>query len=455
MAENYAIVNDDDFKRFAQQAEAEAKANNSNFGNASFQRDYEEIKWTGLKKNQWSIIRAVSGYPDSNLDNSTARTVTIAKIVDDNGKQMKVIRPSFSQDPNYILNKIISEVKKPTFVRIPGQEKAQKTFPVQEQHPEIYAQIDKNGVSPADKRYMFDKGWVGQEVLIMNVIDRAQMDWHRENKHTMLLAKSVDTVGDRTFVEEGISSFATANKLRHYLTSYGSWEKYDLGIKRTGQKDDAYVIVNATNAPVEIDEAYRGYISSTPGLTEEELSWERYDLAKLYRVTTHTKIYNRLKNTIKRIDEALGTHFLEELLKKVEEEKKLFSEIYASENSAETPVTAPVSQPISIPVQETPIVQSAPAVRPVAQTRPRVNPAAEPWTLLPYGDKLPDYRKAQIKAVDLTASEPEKKIIWDLPAEELYNCPNLSCQVLAPLTDVPYCPICGMDFQNTVDPATV
>ena len=33
---------------------------------------------------------------------------------------------------------------------------------------------------------------------MMNVIDRAQMDWHNENKHTMLLAKSVNIGTDGT-----------------------------------------------------------------------------------------------------------------------------------------------------------------------------------------------------------------------------------------------------------------
>ena len=116
MAENYAIVNDDEFTKYAKQAEAEANLASNNFGNSSFTREYENIQWTGLATNQWSVIRAVSGYPDSNLDSSTARTVNIAKIIDDNGKQMKVIRPSFSEDPNYIINKIITAVKKPDFI---------------------------------------------------------------------------------------------------------------------------------------------------------------------------------------------------------------------------------------------------------------------------------------------------------------------------------------------------
>lgn len=455
MAENYAIVNDDEFTKYAKQAEEEAKLASNNFGNSSFTREYENIQWTGLATNKWSVIRAVSGYPDSNLDNSTARTVNIAKIIDDNGKQMKVIRPSFTADPNYIINKIITAVKKTDFIPVPGQEKKSKVYPVQQKFPQIFNQIEKNGINPADKRAMFDKGWTGTEVLIMNVIDRSQMDWHRANKHTMLLAKSVNTVGDKEFVDEGISVFATMPKLRHYLTSYGSWEKYDLGIKRTGQKDNAYIIVQATKNPEELDEEARPLISPINHLTEEELSWERYDLSKLYRVTSNTKIYNRLKNTIKRIDEALGTSFLQELQKKVEEEKTMFAEIYKDEGqnainqTSQTDPTIQViaSAPTAVPTTEAEIPAAAPTTAPVRR-RATGAPAVEPWTLLPYGNMLPEYRRQQIVAVNLNAEKADDKITWTLPSAELLSCPT--CQALAPDTDVPCCPVCGMDFTGTV-----
>lgn len=456
MAQNYAIVDDDVFKQFAMQAEQEAQLGNNNFG-GSFQKDYEEIKWTGLEKNVWSVLRAVSGFPNSHLDSSTARSVIISKIVDDNGKQMKVVRPSYTADPNYILTRIIAAVTKPVYVNN-GTEKPIKKFPVQEQHPEIYNQIEKNGLNPADKRYMYDKGWKGSEVLIMNVIDRKQMDWHREHKHTMLLAKSISNVNGREFVDEGISWFASHDKLRHYLTSYGSWEKYDLGIKRTGQKSDAYIITNVTQSPLEVDEETRQYISSTPNLTEEELSWERYDLDKLFRVTTATKIYNRLKNTIKRIDEALGTTFYAELLKEVEAEKKTFAEIYNKNSVEETPaVNMTVSDPsATISVIAGNVAQNIPdpASTP-ARTRERVvtSRAIEPWQELPFGEALPEYRRKQI--VGLIKDETGKiiNIKWsdEIPNDKLYSCPNAACGALAPETDVPRCPLCGYDFSAYIN----
>lgn len=457
MAQNYAIVDDDVFKQFAMQAEQEAQLGKNNFG-GSFQKDYEEIKWTGLEKNVWSVVRVVSGFPNSHLDSSTARSVILSKIIDDNGKQMKVVRPSYTADPNYILTRIIAAVTKATYVNN-GTDKPTKRFLVQEQHPEIYNQIEKNGLDPSDKRALYDKGWKGSEVLIMNVIDRKQMDWHRENKHTMLLAKSVTNVNGREFVDEGISWFASHDKLRHYLTSYGSWEKYDLGIKRTGQKSDAYIITNVTQSPLEVDEETRQYISSTPNLTEEELSWERYDLDKLFRVTTATKIYNRLKNTIKRIDEALGTTFYAELLKEVEAEKKVFAELYNKNEAGVTPVQAAstVNMTVGNPSATVPftagnVTQSIPDPVSAPKARERVvnSRAIEPWQELPFGEALPEYRRKQIVGVEKDSTGKIINIQWssEIPVDELYSCPNEACGALAPEKDIPRCPVCGYDFSS-------
>ena len=140
MAENESLVMDDAFEQYVKQAELEAKINSR--GNSSFKKEYEEIKYAGLTVGVPLIVRAVDGPPNSDLTPYTARKVTIARIVDDNGKQMKVCRPSFQENPNYILNKIISKVKETKWVR-GADGKSVKTFPVQEQFPEIYNIIDK------------------------------------------------------------------------------------------------------------------------------------------------------------------------------------------------------------------------------------------------------------------------------------------------------------------------
>lgn len=409
------------FEQFAKKTEAEAK----NGKKTTFTRDLEEIKWTGLEQGVPKVIRVVGAPFDSNVDDYTARTVTIARIIGDDGKKFRVIRPSFSEDPNYILNKIISRVKQAKWVN------QEKTFPVKEKCPEIYNIIEKNGLAKTDPSFMYDKGWQGKEVLIMNVIDREQMDWHRQNKHTMLLAKSVnvDSMGNE-WADEGISSYATTTGFSQLFKYYKSWENYDIAITKTGNKEHSFIIDNATKNPEKVEGPASQYISMEDHLTDEEKSWERYDLQKLFRKTTATKIYNRLKGTISRIDTALGTHFLEELEEEVEKEKVLFEKLYGTTEGEETPTTPEVK-----------VVESTATVAP---TRSRNIPSAtskELWEQLPYGSSLTDEMKKHITNVEKNGDT--YNITWDTPTDELASCPD--CNAVAPL-ECTKCPCCGLDF---------
>ena len=418
------------FAAFAQKAENEAK--NSAHGTFT-PREYEEVKYTGLTQGVPSIIRVIGGPYDSGVDPYTARTVNICRIVGDDGKKFRVIRPSAQDDPNFIINKIIATVTKPAWDKVTKE----KTFPVKDKYPEIFNIIEKNGVQKGDQQFNYEKGWKGKEVFIMNVIDREQMDWHRANKHTMLLAKSV-TEGKNggEFIDEGISSFACGPQFTKLYKRYGSWEKYDIAITKTGDKSNAFIIENATRAP-ENAEDKESFVSFETSLTDEEKSWEKYDLDKLFRVTTATKIYNRLKQTIARIDVALNTHFLDELKEQVDKEKVMFDELYGrDENSTE----AQASETVTVKNEKT---QEEPAA-PQPKTRARVATTSNKpvWSILPFADTLNDNLKGKIKSV--TKGEGNfYDIVWDYPEEDLAQCPV--CQTIAPL-ECDTCPACGESF---------
>ena len=288
------MISDELFESYA--AEEEAAASKSYKSGDFESRDYEEVKWVGCDINKPTIFRAVGGPPNSNIDNTTAKIAVISWVIDDKGKKMKLVRPSMTENNNYIINRIISKVLSPKWVN------QQRTYPVKDEHPDIYNIITKNGLPETDSRYKMDKGWQGKEVIIMNVIDREDMEWHKANKHTKLLAKSI-TKGNNgvEFVDEGVSSYAVQSKLTHFFRSYGSWEKYDLAFIRTGKMENPYTIVNASKTPEEIASEYRHFISEEKSLTSEEESWERYDLNKMYKPTSAIKLFNRLRNTGQRI----------------------------------------------------------------------------------------------------------------------------------------------------------
>lgn len=428
------------FASYVQQAEAEAKKSTNR---GTFTKNYEDIKYAGLTQNVSSVIRAVGAPIDTNYDNTTARTVTMTKIIGDDGKKFRVVRPSFTQDPNYIINKIISKVKQVKYVN------SEKTYPVKDKFPEIWNIIDKNGLTKADKQYMYDKGWVGSEVIIMNVIDRAQMDWHKENKHTMILAKSVTEKDGNTYVEEGISSFSAKPQFVKLIKHYGAWEKYDISVIKTGDKANAYIISNATKNPELVEGPNAEYISDLDHLTDEERSWERYDLEKLYRITTNTKIYNKLKETIARIDAALKTNFLDELKAEVEKEKALFDEMYGNKDEEEETTSAPITitesvetEPIEIPSyepEEIPVQETVTPVRTRAASIPKPTAVG---TDLPFYTSIPDGLKGKILSA-VKQANGKWDIKWDY--QNVLACPNTDCQAVSPV-ECTCCPACGMKF---------
>lgn len=436
------------FKQFAKKAEADAKKASTG---TYVPRDFEEIKFTGLETGIPSILRAVGGPFNSNLDNTTARTVTIAWVVGDDGKKFKLIRPSFQEDPNYIINRIISRVKQIKWVN------GEKTFPVKDKFPEIYNLVDKNGLSKDDSRCKFDKGWTGKEVLLMNVIDRAQMDWHNEHKHTMLLAKSVNVSPEGVeYPDEGVSAYAITPSLLQLFKYYGSWEKYDIAITKTGDMHNAFIVENATKNPERVEHGMEQYISNSDHLSAEEKGWERYDLEKLYRVSTSHKIYNHLKGTIARIDTALGTHFLSELEAEVEKEKVLFNELYGeseeseSTNTTESTESVDTEPPFEVETPKTTtgvnLTTTGVNLTPVTRARtvaPKTT-SSEAWKELHYGDTLEESLRSKIKSVTKN-SDGQYNIEWDIPIENLASCPN--CGAVAPL-EATICPCCGLNFNE-------
>ena len=418
------------FADYVKKAEADAKK----VTRGSFSKNYEEIKYTGLEKGVTSVLRAVGGPVDSKLDNTTAKTVTIARIVGDDGKKFRVVRPSFAENPNYILNRIISKVKTVKYVN------NEKTYPVKDKYPEIYNIIDKNGLAKTDKQCLFDKGWSGKEVIIMNVIDRSQMDWHKTNKHTMLLAKGISESNGVEYADEGVPSFVVKPQFVKLFKYYGSWEKYDIAITKTGDMNNAFIIENASKTPERVEGPNAEFISMETGLTAEEKTWERYDIEKLFRVTTATKIYNRLKGTIARIDTVLNTTFLKELEEEVEKERVIFNNLYGEEGDSLEPNTESV-------VESDFVDDTIPEYKPEPEVKARTRTVAPPRSAgseLPFYDSLSDTLKSKLlSATKLDNGEWDIK--WDYPTEQLCKCPNEKCNAVSPL-DATKCPACGMDF---------
>lgn len=414
--ENYARER----KQIASQEEARKK-------NGNFQKSYEEIHYAVCEAEVPTVIRVLGAPIDTNVDETTARTVTISMVIGDSGKKFRVVRDPKVKDD--VFSKIISTVTKAKW-----DKDGNKTFPVQDEHPEVYNIVMKNGVPSTDPKYKFDKGWNGSTVITFNCINRADMDWHKANKHTALICKSYNN----GFAEDGLSAYSTRDLFDKLIGTYGSWEQYDIGITRHKQMKGAYDIYNVSRTPEFInDDAIRETIVEGK-LTEEEDSWTRYDLSKIFKPTSATKIYNNLKGTIAKIDLALGTHFLEEL--EAQSKKELEEWEKDKPKEEEKPVVKEAVAPKAesfYDEEEEPIAVPKPVVRRASATAS----AEEEWKKFPYADAIPSHLRSACKKAYKNADGN-----WTGEWDESVPTACCQCGCESPL-EATQCCGCGADFE--------
>lgn len=461
----YNQVDESLFEAWATKIDQEDRAReirkNSNF------EPLEEINWLGLETGVPAIVRMVGAPEGFSNDPDTALITFTSLIKDDDGKYLRIYHPDPRSDREYILNKIINEVTRVNWVNGERQ-------PIyEEKAPDIYNIVTKNGLTPNDPAYRYNSGWSGRGILLVNVIDRVNYEWHRENKKTKLLAKSVRPRPDGSgfYVEEGVPSYVFRERLKHLITSYGGYNAYDLMIMKTGKAmSDAYQIIPATFTPREVPKDYQQYISNEDKLTDEELSWSRVPILERFKNTSATKLFNRLQKTIKKIDAACDTDFYDQLYVLVEKERKEKAE-QASETPSYTSPSMIVDEPVKNIVEEK--VVEIPKVEPVTEeikegaktttpqraSRARVAKSStsnEAWRSLPYGDSLPDELKPHVKSVIRNADGVPVDIEWEgIDEDQLVQCFNEDytypdgtvhkCICVAP-SDTEVCAICGQQF---------
>lgn len=199
-----------------------------------------------------------------------------------------------------------------------------------------------------------------------------------------------------------------------------------------------YQVCVASRVPEEVQSNMRQYIVTQAGLTEEEASWERYDLDKLYATTSYTKLWNRLRDTIKAIDNELDTHFYEELKELADKEKESLESEEAKAKEG-TPEPKESTETVAMNEAEESFFDSAPAPKAPAKER-RVPTSNINWDLLPYAHLLSDDQKAMIKSV---SKQEDGSICVDYNTDEtIYRCVE-GCGIDGIPESFTVCPVCG------------
>lgn len=199
----------------------------------------------------------------------------------------------------------------------------------------------------------FATGWKPQELALLNVIDRLDMDFHRDNKVTKVFTKDANKSDEgRFYTSYGISKKGLYEKiLGVYDENMVHHSDTDIAVRRLSEKkgDNWYLpyLPEFDSRKIEpyCDMDGINYLDyySDKALTEEELSWDRVDFETdpRYKVTSTIKIYNRLKKFIDKVDKKYDTDFSTIFKDQVEHEKAEFNAMMKEQeknNKKSTPV---------------------------------------------------------------------------------------------------------------------
>lgn len=446
----------------------QAKQSGSNSNPTNNYSEYQGPKWAGIT-DQYKAFRLL-GTPNTGLSKPgpyTVREVNWTRIKDDQGKTMYLTLPAPDSDEaqTHTMWKIINRVLEVSYVK-DETGKNHKTFKNESTHPSSFAIVSKGGYKPEDgKNYQYSKGWKGQKVAVVNCIDRSQMDWHRANKKTMLLSKNVSAGQDGTeFADTGVPSFGFLTNLSTVVQSYGNWENYDIGIRKTGIMNNPYSIVNASAYKVarlpELPAQLYEYVADQGPLTDEERSFELYDLTKAVPYTSYTKIKNRLSNAIQLIDAEFGTNYLGEIADKAAKEAAAReADKAANPTPAQAPVApAPVAPaPVTLNKAPEPVapamsfnemapVQPTAPVAPAPVTRATAAPVAAgiDTSILKGWSHLTEEQKAQVKSA-VRGADGIIKVEYQNVDPDDYPTACETCGTLGLLAHT-HCIGCGAEF---------
>lgn len=418
-----------------EKAKLARKEEKENEGRRGSNFTYDDIKWSALQNNAYKVYRLLGNPIDVRGDDPfSPKMVTMSRIIGDNGKYFRVIWPNKKDNENWFLYKVYDKVMAYTW----DKASQSRVYHNQKKYPEVFNRVFKNG--KVDNTY--ESGWKTKQVVLINAIDRGMMDWHKENKKTCLLSRNVNEGDNDVFYYDFGIPFTTYTKIFDEVVSYaGDWESYDILIRRFSD-DPYYKVFHASDDRKKFADEMKlvkGSLDYADApLTEEERSWERWNIDKYSKVTSYTKIMNRLKVFIQEVDAVFKTRFYDELEALVAKEKAEKEEESDDEDSDESSHEE---------VADTPKAQAPAATAPARPARPPKQ-ESEKTTL-----SVEDLTKAGFKGVSLLSPENIRHItgisgnelLYSPDAGQCYSCVSDDCGYPAPETFT-HCPKCGLKF---------
>jgi hypothetical protein len=184
-------------------------------------------------------------------------------------------------------------------------------------HSDLYNRCAKNN----NLDNAFEKGWKFSAVVLVNVIDRANYDWHAANKKYRLISKKASSYQDKTFFDVGVPDMLYKLIEDDIVAIDGNvcWEDYDIVIKKISE-DPWYKVYHGIDDAKKLDADVKALVQER-GLTPEESAWQMNDIDKLFPITAYKRIKDKLGLFFQRVDKAFNTHYYDELCGLVEKEE--------------------------------------------------------------------------------------------------------------------------------------
>ena len=407
---------------------------------SSYSRDYEPLNYMGLIDNTYSLVRMIGDPLDVDFKSEfSPHSVYRSKVVGDGDKVcfLNLPNPYTSEGKEHTFWKIFHKVLKGKFVD------DVKIYEHEHTHPTLFNRVFKNNIPKENHlRYKYESGFKATNHIVFQGIDRLDYDWHVKNKKLKVLSKKINVVGEKTYAEYGVPKKLYDAIWNSVVEHSGDWLNYDMALRRNvtqgnnKTKEYSYEAINADKEAFKLKDLESKVVRGP--LTEEELSWEKVDIAKICQISSYTKILNKLGNFIRDFDSAFGTRYYDEV-KAFSDAEKVQWEIEKAEKEKANPT--PKTETKTETKIEEPKVEEKP-VRQTRQTR-EVNQTTEFQLSSKYStylalEKLTDQEKSIIIGYE------NKEFKFDASDSDLVGCPE--CSNEQPVSIESYCIYCGMKF---------
>ena len=393
--------------------------------------EFEEIAYVALENNRETVVRLLGLPYPFREEGSDVKLTNMSMILGDDDKKFRCTWPTKEENPNWILRKIFDKIMAYDW----NSAESKKDYKNALTHPAIFNRVFKN-----DKpEQTYESGWAPKPICLWNVIDRSDLDWHKENKKTKVLSKKLSMYGpnnDKVWYETGVPQYLYEIVWNNVVEYSGDWIDYDVILSKTSETP-WYKAFHGIDELKKISTESKPLIFDGP-LTDEEKSWTMYDFDKLFKVTSYGKIKKKLGVFIQRVDAAFETKYTAELEELVAAEEAAKPK---SEEKAEEPKKEVENKPAapSTPSDETP----KPATRKTRAAKEETVITGINWEEMSENFegilKLSEAEKAMVSSINDDGT-------WSYEiddSDELFECSNCGFESPGAFSS---CPNCGHSF---------